>query len=561
MRRFAEDLIVARQPGTKLVTGDIVARTFDSEMIPLLLTDLIAPALQTHSNNISDRVDRLIRDGSGWAVHEIISVSINITRYNPLAGNSWMELPKPIRHKTYALLNIKNMNDDRCLEWALVAALERQRGFPRGNNRLRVGRYQKSSVKINMTGISTPTPISEIGKVEKLNDVSINVFGWDDGTILKGEPSKLNQGFYPIRLCQNPNSETCINILLGENDRTSHWVWIQDLSALLCGQSKNTHAKFCCVRCLRGFTRSDLLDNHERDCSKLQAQRTIMPDEVKQRDYPVGSIKQKKTTKEQLTLKFNSWRKTIKHPFTISADIECILVPREVDENGATVKISEHIPCTVSYKLNSHLAGFEDEAVVIFHGPKCVDEFLEALDLLYERLRPWMEMNEPMEKVDQATMDRLNAYPNCVICKRKLIEDKHLDHCHYTGKVLGYTHPLCNLERQTPKYLPIFFHNLKGYDSHMVIGGIADRVDDPWDINVIAKAMETYTAFSTKKFRFIDSCAHLNSSLEKLVSNLHSSGPGAFKPVEDFLQQKFGSVQPEKLRGVPLLLLQDLRDL
>ena len=60
---------------------------------------------------------------------------------------------------------------------------------------------------------------------------------------------------------------------------------------------------------------------------------------------------QEEHEKEQLTLKFKSYRKTIKHPFTIVADTECILEPKEdADESDATtVKTAVHIPCTASY--------------------------------------------------------------------------------------------------------------------------------------------------------------------------------------------------------------------
>ena len=116
-------------------------------------------------------------------------------------------------------------------------------------------------------------------------------------------------------------------------------------------------------------------------------------------------------------------------------------------------------------------------------------------------------MVKPMEKVDQATLALLDSNPNCVICESKHTDKKH--------KVLGYTHPLCNLERQTQKYIPIFFHNLKGYDSHEIIKALAKRTQDPWDINIIPQSMESYTAFSTAKFRFIDSLIHMR------ISTLH----------------------------------------
>ena len=134
---------------------------------------------------------------------------------------------------------------------------------------------------------------------------------------------------------------------------------------------------------------------------------------------------QEEHEKEQLTLKFKSYRKTIKHPFTIVADTECILEPKEdADESDATtVKTAVHIPCTASYLLSSHLPGYENEQVQVFHGIDCIDEFLESINVLYERLRPVLEMVKPMEKVlvDQATLALLDSNPNCAICESKKV--------------------------------------------------------------------------------------------------------------------------------------------
>ena len=199
----------------------------------------------------------------------------------------------------------------------------------------------------------------------------------------------------------------------------------------------------------------------------------------------------------------------------------------------------------MAYKLSSFLPGY-DEQVKCHFGPDCMDKFLDDLDALHERLEPVMKMNKPRDKLDDASMKRLEADPYCCICSRKLGKTKHLDHCHYTGKVNGFAHPQCNLERQTPSYIPIFFHNLKGYDSHILIKSLARRTDDPWSIRVIPKSMESYTAIMTDKFRFLDSYAHLSSSLDKLVSNLRSSGSSAFKPVKDYLRHTCGSLDPVK---------------
>ena len=65
-----------------------------------------------------------------------------------------------------------------------------------------------------------------------------------------------------------------------------------------------------------------------------------------------------------------------------------------------------------------------------------MDKFVDELHELYDRLEPALGMNTPMEKVDEATMLSLQADPNCCICSRKLGKTKHLDHCHYTVKLV-----------------------------------------------------------------------------------------------------------------------------
>ena len=55
------------------------------------------------------------------------------------------------------------------------------------------------------------------------------------------------------------------------------------------------------------------------------------------------------------------------------------------------------------------------------------------------------------------------------ICS-KLIEneDKVRDHCHITGKYSGAAHWKCNIKLKASKQLPVIFHNLRGYDSHLI---------------------------------------------------------------------------------------------
>ena len=67
--------------------------------------------------------------------------------------------------------------------------------------------------------------------------------------------------------------------------------------------------------------------------------------------------------------------------------------------------------------------------------------------------------------------------------------------------------------------LPVFFHNLKGFDSNIIMSYI-DRNFAPSDIQVISAPLEKCMSFQIRIFIFIDSLQYLNTSLESLVQSL-----------------------------------------
>ena len=56
----------------------------------------------------------------------------------------------------------------------------------------------------------------------------------------------------------------------------------------------------------------------------------------------------------------------------------------------------------------------------------------------------------------------------CQICKQELNTGKVRDHCHVTGKFRGAFRSKCNINLRLPRKLPIIFHNLQGYDGHII---------------------------------------------------------------------------------------------
>ena len=109
---------------------------------------------------------------------------------------------------------------------------------------------------------------------------------------------------------------------------------------------------------------------------------------------------------------------------------------------------------------------------------------------------------------------------NCWICK-KIIDnedEKVRDHCHITGKFRGSAHLDCNINFQLTKKMPIIFHNLKGYDSHLIFSELHKF---NLKVDVIPNGLEKYTAFFLgRELVFIHTMQFVNCSLDKLVKNL-----------------------------------------
>ena len=71
-------------------------------------------------------------------------------------------------------------------------------------------------------------------------------------------------------------------------------------------------------------------------------------------------------------------------------------------------------------------------------------------------------------------------------------EEKVRDHCHVTGTFRGAAHLNCNINFQWTKKFPVIFHNLRGYDSHLIVNEL-DKFDVKTD--VIPNGLEKYGNF------------------------------------------------------------------
>ena len=75
------------------------------------------------------KINAWINKGSGWVVESIESQYINILTYEPLSGNSYMNLPIELRNLRKGLINIKN-EDQKYFLWCHVRHTHRSKENP-----------------------------------------------------------------------------------------------------------------------------------------------------------------------------------------------------------------------------------------------------------------------------------------------------------------------------------------------------------------------------------------------------------------------------------------------
>ena len=112
---------------------------------------------------------------------------------------------------------------------------------------------------------------------------------------------------------------------------------------------------------------------------------------------------------------------------------------------------------------------------------------------------------------------------HCFICGGKFnpkdpAKTKVADHCHFTGQYRGAAHNKCNLDYCFKYFkIPVFFHNLKNYDAHLIISHMEKLNKNKDKISVIAQNSEKFVTFTVDNLEFKDSFSFLSSSLDKLV--------------------------------------------
>ena len=468
---------------------------------------MVVESLKLSKDQILNIIAQWISEGSGWTIESVDNHFLNIVEYTPLNGSSYIKLPSELNHHKKGLINLKN-NDNECFRWCHIRRLNPQDKDPQ-----RIKKSDKEYInKLDYSGIEFPVTTKQYNKIEKQNEININVFGYE------------NKQPYPIFVSKEKYDKH-MNLLLITEDKNEHYVLIKDFNRFMFNQTKYEGSKHFCMHCLQCFSSERVLDNHKDNCIQVNGTQAVkMPD------------------KDNNILKFNNFHKQHPVPFVIYADFEAITekisgcLPN--DSKSYTEAYQKHTDCGFGYKVVCCYDDKYSQPLKIYRGEKAVYTFLEYMldEVKYCKKIMKKEFNKPL-RMTKEDEDKFQKANECYICNKKYTNEdiRVRDHCHITSKYRGSAHQECNLKlRVNPEEvkIPVIFHNLRGYDSHFIMQEIGAIVKEyeytnkkgqkcQMNINAIPNNMEKYMAFMLgNHLTFLDSFQFMSSSLEKLVSNL-----------------------------------------
>ena len=305
----------------------------------------IEQSIMENFNNLQERIDEYISNGSGWQLHSINQLEVNIVKYTPLKGSSYIELPYAIKCKK-ACVNVKN-NDEQCFAYAVLSAI-----YPvdRNHNPNDVKHYRPHLSELNMEGIEYPVSLDNIKKFEKQNPkygINVNIL-------------EKNNEVVPRVICKDKN-KVIINLLLISDGEKQHYVWIKNFTRLMSAKvSKDGHELYWCYNCLSHFTSEKVLHSHQDNgCYDNPCAKIVLPEPNTEDCY--------------ISYKETMMKKQLKVPFIIYADFEALL--KEMISNK---QYQQHDACSYGYKLVSVYEGLSKE-YKSYRGPNTISEFLESL--------------------------------------------------------------------------------------------------------------------------------------------------------------------------------------
>ena len=359
----------------------------------------------------------------------------------------------------------------------------------------------------NWKDIYFPSTSKDWSKFELNNEIALN--------ILYVSHTKKIEIAYKSK--HNSTREKQVILLMISNGENWHYLTGKNLFRLLRGITSNHDGDFYCLNCFHSYRTKNKLEAHKKICENRDYCHVEMP------------------TKDNNTIKYNQGEKSIKLPFVVYADLECLLEKISTcynnPEKSSTTK---HTPSGCSIFTHCSFDKSKNK-LNYYRGEDCMTKFCKELREHATKIINYEKKDMiPLTKKEEK---KHNNKKVCYICKKEFdtSDKKHYkvrDHCHYTGKYREAAHNICNLRYKIPKEIPIVFHNGSTYDYHFIVKELVKESEGNFEC--LGENTEKYITFSvpikekienknieiTYKINIIDSYRFMATSLSKLVDNL-----------------------------------------
>ena len=457
--------------------------------------------LQKHEVNLQEKMkgSNFEFDGVDFLYYDFNKISIS-------RGGSYIDSPQWLKNKK-STINPKN-NDYKCFQYAVTLALNLDKIK---KNLQRISKIKPFIEQYNWKDIDFPATSKDWEKFESNNEIALNILYVHHNT-------KKIQVAYKSR--HNLTCDKQVILLMISNGENWHYIVVKNLPGLLKGITSSHKEDFYCLNCFRSHRTKNKLEAHKKICEN--------------HDYCNVEI----PTKDNNIFKYNQGEKSIKLPFVIYADLECLLEKMSTCKNNpnesSTTEINKHTPS--GYSLFTHCS-FDKSKNKLNHyrGKDCMKKFCKDL-----RTHTTKIINcEKKKMTPLAAKEKIyhKEQKICYICKKEFDKNnkkyyKVRDHCHCTGKYRGAAHDICNLRYKIPKKIPVVFHNGSTYDYHFIIKELVKAFDGNFEC--LGENTEKYITFSvpikkqienkdierTYEIKFIDSYRFMSVPLSKLIDNL-----------------------------------------
>ena len=521
-------------------------------------------------------LERYTQNGSGWRVIRVLRVKMFEDRWRPIRGGNYIPTPKWMVSKSRAaggcIVNVRNRdaNDQACFPRAVVAT----QLVPQ-HNKERPSFYDAPERRrlFNFKGLESDVKCCRSSwlKFERQNP------GYALTVLDCPAKSTSAESLTPVFTSDRKGCREVVLVLLHDDGvpPRRHFVACRNVDALFRGKHNGEEAT--CLRCLHTYSGDGAkarLAEHAPHCRGVNGgqhgvQRVVCPEVNEDGSKPV--------------IEFKDYHARLRLPYAAYLDFESSIVPvatrsvnddtkcrlsRATSKGKGTQRLSKHEPNSFKFlTVGPDGERLADEHCPLYRGPDAAAECLRKLKTTAKHVFETLQAC-PKHALTREQEREHWAAETCHLCGKggmtrwvkgsKLAPtDRVRDHCHITGHYRGAAHSSCNLRARTVKELPVFVHNLKGYDAHLLFQGVADVVGD---VSVIATNTEKYVSFTIAiheneekdskiigKLVFKDSAQFLLSSLDKLAKNL---SPDDLKHTREFAGRVGVDLDLLKRKGV-----------